>query len=108
MAFSHACVGPKLNYGSVICMYVPPDSATRLAVTMQRGAEGLLGRGDKGVGVDIEPVSTFADVAGTMTDGASSQLADCSHRTEHYYIGECLNRSGTGCRFLFPVHARTD
>ena len=89
-------------------MCVPPDSATRLAVTMQRGAEGLLGRGDKGVGVDIEPVSTFADVAGTMTDASSSQLADCSHRTEHYYIGECLTRSGTGRRFLFPVHARTD
>ena len=29
---------------------------------MQRGAEGLLSKGDKGVGVDIEPVSTFADV----------------------------------------------
>ena len=29
---------------------------------MQRSAEGLLVRGDRGVGVDIEPVSTFADL----------------------------------------------
>jgi hypothetical protein len=29
---------------------------------MQRGAEGLLGSGDKGVGVDIEPISTFSDL----------------------------------------------
>lgn len=38
------------------------DSATRLAVALQRGAEGLLGRDDKGIGIDIEPVATFADV----------------------------------------------
>lgn len=30
---------------------------------MQRGAEGLLVKGDKGVGVDIEPIATFADLA---------------------------------------------
>jgi len=44
-----------------------PDSSKALEATMQSVSQGLMGAGDRGVGVDIEPVETFADYA-TKTD----------------------------------------
>ena len=40
-----------------------PDSSKALEATMQSVSQGLMGAGDRGVGVDIEPVATFADYA---------------------------------------------
>jgi phosphopantetheine--protein transferase-like protein len=44
----------------------PPQqsAATRLAVAMQEKVEGLAAHKGLGVGVDVEPLSTFADLAG--------------------------------------------
>ena len=58
---------------------------------MQRSAEGLLVRGDRGVGVDIEPVSTFADLPAkqefiTRNFTANEIQCDCNPLTQHLPI----------------------
>ena len=82
------------------------DSKTALSTTMAQVAEGLRGAADRGVGVDIEPTATFAELGPVWRYGPHSLLdivtwiriaaaPHCGDAILTFQCFPCCNRSAT-------------